>query len=377
MRYTVDERHERILELVREHGTLRVTDLAAQLGISTVTARRDVEALSSGGRLDRVRGAVSWPGAPEPARRRTLLGAGARPAPAPAGEGPVIGLVVPQSQHYFGEIIRGVQETVQSAGGRLVIGLSGYVPGQDEVQARRLLEAGVDGLLLTPGWMRDGAEPDAPPLDFGVPTVLLERRAAAGTEAAELDSVCSDHYAGAGLAVRHLMSLGHRDIALLAGVSATGVQVRDGYEAALRAAGIPRPPVEPIELYVGEQGLRRVDEAARALLAAVDGGKVSAAVVLSDTDAILLLQILRGLEPQLQVPTDLALVAYDDDVAVLSDLPLTAVAPPKYEVGEAAVRLLLERLQEAAPGVARTARWHLALLPELRVRQSCGAELKS
>lgn len=46
MRYTIDERHARILELARLHGTIRVTDLAHQLGMSTVTVRRDVETLA-------------------------------------------------------------------------------------------------------------------------------------------------------------------------------------------------------------------------------------------------------------------------------------------------------------------------------------------
>jgi DNA-binding LacI/PurR family transcriptional regulator len=378
VRYTVDERHERILELVRQHGSLRVTDLAHHLGMSTVTLRRDVEALSGAGRLDRTRGAVSWPGAPAAAFvQGPHLIPEAGPSDLADGAGVTLGLVVPQSQYYFGEIIRGVREEVQSVGGRLVLGFSGYIPGQDEEQARRLLDSGIDGLLLTPGWMRDGSEEDAPDLDFGVPTVMLERRAAAGTQAAEFDFVCSDHYAGVGLAVRHLVSLGHRDIALLAGGSATGVHVRAGYEAALRSAGVARPPIDPIDLYEGELDTGRLERAAKRLVEAVDAGQVSAAVVLSDTDAILLLQILRSLEPQLRIPQDLAISAYDDDVAALSDLPLTAVAPPKYEVGQEAVQLLLRRVRERRQGQGASSKRHLALLPELRVRQSCGAELKS
>ncbi|WP_328919952.1 substrate-binding domain-containing protein [Streptomyces sp. NBC_00208] len=378
VRYTVDERHERILELVRLHGSLRVTDLAHHLGMSTVTLRRDVEALSAAGRLDRTRGAVSWPGASAAASvQGPQLIPEAGPSDLADGAGVTLGLVVPQSQYYFGEIIRGVREEVQSAGGRLVLGFSGYIPGQDEEQARRLLDSGIDGLLLTPGWMRDGSEEDAPDLDFGVPTVMLERRAAAGTQAAEFDFVCSDHYAGVGLAVRHLVSLGHRDIVLLAGGSATGVQVRAGYEAALRSAGIARPPIDPIDLYAGELDTGRLEQAAKRLVKAVGAGKVSAAVVLSDTDAILLLQILRSLEPQLRIPQDLAIIAYDDDVAALSDLPLTAVAPPKYEVGREAVQLLLRRVRERRQGQRAGTKRHLALLPELRVRQSCGAEVTS
>ncbi len=373
MRYTVDERHQQILDLVREHGSLRVTELADHLGISTVTARRDVEALSSAGKLERVRGAVSWPGTPAAPARRSRLGPAAGPATTPAGEGPLIGLLVPQPQHYFGEIIRGVTDAVRQVGGRLTLGFSGYAPGQDEVQAERLLEAGAEGLLLTPGWMRDGTEPEATDLVYPVPTVLLERRPAAGTQAAELDHVCSDHYAGAGLAVRHLVSLGHRDIALMSGFSAPGVQVRAGYLAALRAAGVAEPPIEPIELYTGAIDQERLTQTAQQLLDAVTKGKVSAALVLSDSDAIILLQILRDLAPRLDVPKDLALVTYGDDVAALSNQPLTAVAPPKHEVGRAAVELLLRRLRETREGAEPAPRTHLALLPRLNVRSSCGS----
>ncbi|NGO74763.1 DeoR/GlpR family transcriptional regulator [Streptomyces sp. YC504] len=370
MRFTVDERHQRILELVRAHGTLRVAELADHLGISTVTARRDAETLASAGKLDRVRGSVSWPGTPPTGARRTVLDR--TPTAAAPGDGPLIGLLVPQPQHYFAEIIRGVTDAVREAGGRLILGFSAYAPGQDDAQAARLLEAGAEGLLLTPGWMYDGTEAAASQLIFDVPAVLLERRPAAGTQAAEMDHVCSDHYAGAGLAVRHLVARGHRDIALLSGLSAPGTQVRAGYLAALHSAGIEQPPIEPIELYVGAIDHDRLMQAAKQLLDAVTGGKVSAALVLSDDDAIVLLQMLRTLEPRIEVPKDLALVAYGDDVAALSDQPLTAVAPPKNEVGRAAVELLLRRLREVREGAEPAPRTHLTLLPRLRVRRSCG-----
>ncbi|MFZ3492539.1 substrate-binding domain-containing protein [Streptomyces sp. 5.8] len=375
MRYTVDERHERILELVREHGTLRVTDLAHHLGISTVTARRDVESLTSAGRLDRVRGAVHWPGTPVPQSRGAAhVLPEARPAAAADREAPLIGMIVPQSQHYFGEIIRGAREAVAAVGGRLVLGLSGYQPDQDELQAARMLEAGVHGLLLTPSWTTGVGGPAEPGADFGVPAVLVERRGAMGTAVGGLDHVCSDHAGGAGLAVRHLVGLGHRKIALVAGDSPTTVQVKAGYEAALRAFGVRGPAIEPIDLYSGDIDNAKIDAAADRLAELVAARKVTAAIVLSDTDAILLLQSLRDRAERIRVPQDLALVAYGDDVAALSDLPLTAVAPSKYEVGATAVELLLQRIRENASPAKPAARRHLDLLPELLVRQSCGVD---
>ncbi|NEC07432.1 DeoR family transcriptional regulator, partial [Streptomyces sp. SID7909] len=72
MRESAAERHDRLLALVRERGSARVSDLAGLLGVSPVTARRDAEALAERGLLDRVHGSVSWP----------------RDAATPAGPGP-------------------------------------------------------------------------------------------------------------------------------------------------------------------------------------------------------------------------------------------------------------------------------------------------
>jgi DeoR/GlpR family transcriptional regulator of sugar metabolism len=77
MRPHVDQRHERVLELVRERGSLRVADLAAELGVSAVTLRRDVEALAGQGRVHRLHGAVVWPGGV------STVGAGATGAAGP------------------------------------------------------------------------------------------------------------------------------------------------------------------------------------------------------------------------------------------------------------------------------------------------------
>ncbi|WP_435057843.1 DeoR family transcriptional regulator [Streptomyces sp. bgisy060] len=60
------ERHDRLLAPVRERGTARASELDERLGISPVTARRDVELLAGKGLLDRVHhGRVSWPRRPD------------------------------------------------------------------------------------------------------------------------------------------------------------------------------------------------------------------------------------------------------------------------------------------------------------------------
>jgi DNA-binding LacI/PurR family transcriptional regulator len=363
---SAEERRRRILEAVRQRGTMRVTELGAELGVAPVTARRDVEALAGRGLVRRVHGSVSWPGHAEGTQ-----GASTSALLVGSGSGPVLGMVVPSAAYYFAAIVRGAQAAASAAGARLALGISGYQRSEDGIQVDRLLSSGVDGLLITPSW-----EPDAPVaaqadhfVALGVPCVLVERRVAPTAAAAEMDRVCSDHTHGAFLAVRHLVSLGHRRIALAAHLSPTASLVRAGYLAALDLLDLGDPPVPIIDTYPAEANPDGMDAALDRLLDAVHDRGVTAVLVHNDEDAIKIVQSLadRGV----RVPGDLSVIAYDDEVAALADTPLTAVSPPKYEVGTAAVELLLSRLG-AAPDPAASARRHLDLLPRLVVRDSCG-----
>ncbi|MEV5608940.1 substrate-binding domain-containing protein [Streptomyces sp. NPDC052225] len=358
MRLHVDRRHERLLELVRERGTARVADLARELGVSPVTLRRDVEMLAAQGRLQRLHGSVVWPD--DSAVREQ-----GRTAAAP-GAGTVVGMVVPTTEYYYAEVVRGARDAVEACGARLVVALSRYLPGEDAAQVERLLGAGADGLLLTPSW--DRGEPAAGEgrwiTELPVPTVLVERSAPHGHPVAALDRVRSDHAHGAAAAVRHLAALGHRAVALAAQESPTSGRLRLGYEAAVTALGLTPAPRLVHDPAATEA--ERFEWTFAYLRGAVEEHGVSAAILHSDADAIVLVPRLRACG--VRVPDDLAVITYDDEIADLADLPLTAVAPAKRTVGRRAAELLLSRLADSAgPGQ------HLDILPELRVRASCGA----
>ena len=55
-------RHTAILDAVQREGVVKVADLAQRLGVSAVTIRRDIDALSDAGLLTRVHGGVMVPG---------------------------------------------------------------------------------------------------------------------------------------------------------------------------------------------------------------------------------------------------------------------------------------------------------------------------
>ncbi|WP_328302740.1 substrate-binding domain-containing protein [Streptomyces sp. NBC_00435] len=392
MRPHVDQRRARVLELVRARGSVRVADLARELGISPVTLRRDIEAMAARGEILRRHGVISGPeaapaaGVPPTGVRTGVrtgvggadrAGGGAGAAPARGG-GLVIGMVVPTTEYYYADVVRGAREAVEARGARLTVGLTRYLPGEDRTQADRLLSTGAGGLLLTPNWNAGSPGPGegAWTAELPVPVVLVERWAPPGHPAAALDRVASDHAHGAARAVRHLAELGHRRIALASRETPTSGRLRAGFAAAVGALGLEPAPPWPA---AGPEPDSEAGAFARTLdylCAAVTEGGVTAALIHSDTDAIMLIPRLQA--RGVRVPEDLAVITYDDEVAGLADVPLTAVAPAKHEVGERAAALLLDRLEGAgADGGREGTRQHLELLPRLVVRPGSGGALGS
>ncbi|MEV7520285.1 substrate-binding domain-containing protein [Streptomyces sp. NPDC091371] len=375
MRDHVRARHERAIAIARAHGSLSIADLAALLEVSMVTARRDAELLVSEGRLGRVHGSVVWPGSGRPAPAPAVPAPGFRRARA----GTVVGMVVPTMHYSFSEIVQGARAVLAARGARLVLGLSGYFPDEDRSQIRRLVAAGAAGLLVTPS--REDGTPgpggaDAV-LEAAVPTVLVERWTRTGSPADALDRVRSDSAHGAGSAVHHLAALGHRRIALALQDSPHARQLKAGFTSALTTLGLPPAPAPGFDPGAAASESERYDLALEHLRGCVREHAVTAALVHSDADAVVLLPRLQALG--IRVPEDLALVVYDDEVAGLSEPALTAVAPPRRAVGAAAAGLLLDRLDRLGRldggDPAHAPRHHVELLPELRVRDSCGGAI--
>lgn len=344
MTITAEQRRQLILDLVHELGAVRVVDLAARLGLPTVTVRRDVAALAADGLLRRSHGSVSV----ITDERRDL-------------EERVVGVLVPTLDGYFDEVIAGANEVAAKVGARLVLGIAAYDRADDRAQVAQLLESGAQGLLLTPNFL-PGARDIGWILDLPVPVVLTERHPAPDSDLAGLDSVSSDHDHGVLLALRHFAELGHTSVVLAARADSwTAHAVRAGYAAAMPLLGLtPRPVID-----VPDRGTDLTGVAAEIASEVAAGAR--AVLVHNDRAAIALPPLLRA--HGLRVPEDVALVSYDDVFAGLAAPPLTAVAPPKRAVGIAAMELMDRRLG----GGADLPVHHIALLPQLRVRTSCGA----
>ena len=353
MNTAVSQRHDAILQLLAERSPRRVNDIAAELGVSIVTARRDVDTLANEGRLRRTHGSV----------------AALQPEAAALGERATVGLIVPDAEYYYGAVLQGARAAGLEAGVRIVLGVSAYDASMERRLADRLLDSGVDGLLIapTPDFGTGAIDPEQQEwlASLDVPVVLIERPVEPGGAAARLDRVESAHAAGTAAAVRHLVELGHRKVALVVIAGPNTGQIRAGYRAAIAATGIESAG----EVDEGQPGS---DDAAERIVGLLRD-EATALIVHNDQLAMRLTTWLG--DAGIEAPRDVSIVCYDDVIAPFVEPALTAVAPQKRQVGDTAVRLVAKRIRqrrEAGGAAAREAEYR-SLVPLLHVRASTGA----
>ena len=353
-----EQRRERILREVALRGSVNVAEFAARTGLSGMTIRRDLAVLAERGLLRRVHGGAVLPGAAEtPATGPTGFGTPRRPIG-------TVGLIVPDARYYFSGMIRGAHAAARELGLRLVLGVTDYDPREEIHQLEKLSEKGADAILLVTA--RPGEEDEQTwecLSSLAPPVVLVERSARDAPPALRVDSVRSDHSYGTELAVDHLVSAGHRRIGLLCRDTATAPWIEEGFARATRRWGLP-DDVPRRRAPSLQWGSNSSPDLLRGFLGECRASDTRAAIVLPDDLAIGLLDVAE--EAGLRVPHEFALVSYDDEIAALANVPLTAVAPPKEAVGRRAMQTCFMRLEEqdASPPL------RIELAPDLRVRES-------
>lgn len=354
MRLSPEQRRQRVLERVRELGSVSMSELASEFGVSPVTIRVDVNELESRDQVRRTPEAVVPLGRAVP--------------PANGSEETVLGMVLPNSDYYFADIISSARKTVAEHGARLVVATTHYQPEQDVAQAEKLLADGAHGLILVPSWPTGEPGPDeggwiADLREQRVPVVLTERWVPLLHPLARLDRVCTDHVHGVALAVQRLAAHGHQRILLATQNNLYAQRLGAAYTTAVQAVGLAEHHIPPLVTRSELPERERREQLLAQLRTAISQHGVTAAIIHTGLDAVVMVPLLVA--NGIGVPADLAIIAYDDEVAELADVPLTSIATPKGAVGTTAAELLLRRI--ANPTATRH---HAELLPELHVRDS-------
>lgn len=239
---------------------------------------------------------------------------------------------------FYGGALRGIEDVLDAAGYSALF-VSGHWDATVEERCIETLRARrVDGLIILTGRLSDGALRS---LARQLPVVVTGR----ALKAPGLYALNFDDFRGALLATEHLIALGHRRIAFIAGdpVHPDAQERLRGYRAALESAGLRYDPamVAPGAFHE-HSGMQAVDSLLRSgqrftgLFAANDQMAVGAGLALH--------------RHGLRVPDDVSVVGFDDLPGSLYAVPpLTTVHQPVQELGRLAATAMLDLLAGREP----------------------------
>lgn len=313
-------------------GRATLRDVAALAGVHTATASRALNpqrrALVEEATVERVRRAAAELGYSPNSIARSLK----------TSRSGSIGVVIPDlTNPLFPPVVRGIEDVLTRASYSAMIVNTDNNPDREAAHVASLRGRQVEGMIFATGRLHH------PLLEQlaaeGVAMVLVNRK----TEGIGIPNVTADDPAGVALAMRHLIELGHRRIAHLAGPqwTSTGVLRLRAYRHALADAGLPvdESLVEVCDVWTeeeGAKGLRRLLTARSQFTAVLAGNDLLAVGAYDALD-----------EHGLSCPRDLSVVGFND-IAFMDKLcpALTTVRIPQYQIGAEAARVLLERIED-------------------------------
>ncbi|WP_277761453.1 LacI family DNA-binding transcriptional regulator [Pseudomonas sp. A34-9] len=266
-----------------------------------------------------------------------------------------IGLLVPNSLNpYFAELARGIEDYCERNGYCVILCNSDDNPEKQRSYLRVLLEKRIDGLIVASAGGDSGLAQGL--AGVKTPMVIVDR----GLDGVDADLVRIDHEYGAYLATRHLLELGHRDIATIGGPASTSVaQMRlAGYCRALKEAGIEVRPERMLESDFTSTG----GYSAAAIL--LEGNPPSA--IFAGNDMIGIGVLRAAAERNVRVPSELSVIGFDDIQMSRYVYPaLTTVGQSILQLGEMAAEVLLRRI--ATPNLGTDQR---IVTPSIVLRES-------
>ena len=271
------------------------------------------------------------------------------------GMSQTIGLVVPEiTNPFYAELTAGIDEILDAEGQLTFLANSNDRPERQGRFLRRIREHGVDGIILcaAEGTLASLA---AELSGWRTPFVQILR----SIDGMVSDFVAPDFRRGTWMAVEHLVSRGHRRIALLPSnrnTSATRERI-DAFRSALDRHGLAPRAILPCAADRCAAG-----DAVGRLLS--DADPATAVVCHNDLMALGVMRALRG--RGLMPGRDLGVVGFDDIPEASNAVPLlTTVATAPAEVGRTAARLLLRRIGSPARPAER-----ILIAPALMVRDT-------
>jgi len=267
------------------------------------------------------------------------------------------------TNYFFIQVLQGVQDKAAEIGFDLILYGVNHTDQAEYYLKRSLHRGHVDGVMFFS--MKFPESHVARFQQINLPLVLVD------AYHPQFDSIHVKNMEGAKVATRHLLGLGHRNIAMI-NASLDTQPARDrmeGYQAALEESGVAFTADKVFISGIGKQdGFNREAGKAsmRELIASNRGPHpVTAVFIASDVQAIGAMEMAR--EAGVRVPEDIAIVGFDD-IELAQHAQLTTMRQPMYEMGTLALERLVARMKTPAAAPTVT-----SYVPELIIRRSSGA----
>jgi LacI family transcriptional regulator len=270
---------------------------------------------------------------------------------------------------FFANIALGVDEEAARFGCGVLTTNTQEDSQMERDAVETLLRRQVDAILFTSVRDLHNLELAA---DAGIPVVQVER-----VSIPSLPGVVADNHQGTLAAIDHLISLGHRRIAFIGESSETrgdGYSRRverdrlTGYREGLAAHGIATD-----EALVDIDGAYFDAEHARAVTRRMLELNDPPTAIFAACDHLACAVLQELYAQNIRVPDEMSVIGFDDTIAANLSPPLTTVAQPAIELGQVAVRMALDLIEQRSNGASEP---NYPLQPclrtELIVRESTG-----
>lgn len=254
-----------------------------------------------------------------------------------------IGLIVEDiSNQFFADLARVIEDEAKSIDYRVFYCSTGGDDERSEELIHSLLQANVDGFIITPTEKLEKSIDLL--LKLQKPVVLIDRY----FPGQKVSHVVMDNYEGSHSATKYLLNKGRKNIAVV-NTNSGMIQMKlreDGYRDALKEEGIYN---ESLVLHM-DYNSSEESKIADIFSFFTKNPKIDAVLFLANYMGLAGLQAFRGMK--FRIPEDVSVISFDDHDSFRLHTPtISVIAQPIKEIAENAIKLLMDQMTGIKPFV--------------------------
>jgi DNA-binding LacI/PurR family transcriptional regulator len=245
-------------------------------------------------------------------------------------------VIVPDiSNPFYADLTKGMEFVAHRAGYNIILSNAHWKEEQELAHIEAARGRMAEGVILVLPVL---SEKKILECSRAIPLVVVDKH----VRSRHIDNIYIRQETGAASAVNHLLELGHRRIAFLAGSSRiyNATARRHGYQQALQDYGIP---FDPALVLPGDFSFESGEKAFERMLLLSPDRRPTALFAASDLMALGFMR--SALRHGIRIPNDFSIVGFDDiSLSSMTNPPLTTVRHPFIKMGEEAMRHVLHKL---------------------------------